>query len=955
MRTRRSFITTTPLRLLAGLLLIAAGLALAAPGAAAADDVHAWRAARRQSLRARCGAAAKALGEPGAAPAQVSILVIPVDFADHRLPDGWDPATLAPRLGATGGQSLRHYFDVASAGRCTVLPVTAPVARLPGEARDYSDVGLNGFTRTQALARAAIASVVGAGFDLRLADNDGPDGRPGTPDDDGWVDGVLILHAEQGQENDADSGIIQALQYILAEPVFADGVGVSAYAVASLASGPGIWAHETAHLLGMEDRYDPLLPPVAGAGDLAGAGGLGVFSLMASGALGTGGGWQPALPDAYSRAAVGWADVATLDTSPATGDTLGAAPAPAGVARLWTRTGTGPEFLLLEARDPAAVAPFDAAVPAGLCVLHVDEDVAEGAWAEDGPGQWHLRARLVEADGSDGLRQGDDAGNAGDVFPGAAGVAALTPATTPSTDGYAGASGVALTGIAPVAGGMVVRASAAPSPWLTFDASWGSGLQSALSLAARVHDGEVTALTLRVEAVGATRWGSFEGGASAAEVPLVAGTDGLWRPVSGPVWEMLPGLPPDAWDTFRYTLSGSGVATVVDDRPWVWGGTFLTLAFEQSWPGSWETDQPDGPGTSWRRWTGADSPAAGGSPVLVCTGDAAAGADWPAVSYSNGGHATLTSGPLAPGVLGVRLLHWVDVEALPDGTPMDGASIAWVGPDGLEMPATPLHGWPARVDPTSSSALRGRGAFGGPPGEFVSGDEPLWRTDIIPVPATGPGPWRLRLEFAANGLWRGRGWLVGRCEALTDGPLTDYDEDPRWTTALAWDWTWPSGVSSPRVDVQARALPDGAFTTILADEEGPVPAARILPLLDGPAGARHEVRVVGPTLWGSLALLPVAVYADGGEVVATTLDAPWPNPAKGDLHFTLRIPDGHGAVLKVHDLAGRLVHERAVAPGTVFALWDGSDDRGQRLPSGTYFLTLDGAGAPVTRKVVLWH
>ena len=136
------------------LILLAACLAAGCPapraGASApvADDaeLHAWRAARRAEVRARSlASAAKTLADPAAAPARFGLLVIPVDFADHRLPAGWDPASLAPRLTAVDGQSLRHYFTVASAGRCEVVPVLAPLVRLPGIARDYSDIGLNGF------------------------------------------------------------------------------------------------------------------------------------------------------------------------------------------------------------------------------------------------------------------------------------------------------------------------------------------------------------------------------------------------------------------------------------------------------------------------------------------------------------------------------------------------------------------------------------------------------------------------------------------------------------------------------------------------------------------------------------------------------------------------------------------------------------------------------------------
>lgn len=942
-RRSRSLLSVVLLAMLAG------APAWAQPAVPAEGALRAWRAERRSALRARSLDGAKS----AAAPVRFGLLVIPVDFSDQRLPAGWDPATLAPRLTAADGQSLRRYFAVASAGRCELVCLTAPLVRLPGAAIDYSDVGRNGFTRTRRLAAEAIGAVAAAGFDLRQADLDGPDRLAGTADDDGWVDGVLILHAEKGQENDPRDGVIQALQYYLETPVSADGISAGPYAVASLSSGPGIWAHETAHLLGLEDRYDPLLPPADGGGDLAGAGGLGVFSLMAAGAWGTGGGWAPALPDAYSRAQLGWCDVAVIETGAAEGDTLMAAPAGAVAHRVWTRGASGPEFFLLEARDPAVAAPFDAALPAaGLVVLHVDDEVPEGGWSEDGFQRWHLRTRLVEADGDDALHQGRDTGTAGDVFPGGGGVESLTPATDPSSDGYDGPSEVAITGIAAVAEGIVHRVSSAAAPWVSFSVSFAAAAPCTLQFAARVHAGQAAAVSLRLEALGDPLWGAFAGGATQIDLALRAGPDGDWVPLTAPVWQSAADVPPDACTEFRCTLSGPGLPTLVAMRPWCWTAPDQTLDFARSWPGQWLLEQPDGPGTAWQRWTGANSLALDQSPVLVCTGQGVDPAAWPAVSYTNGGRARLTSGPLAAGTGGVRLLHWVDVETLPGGVPMDGAVASWVGPDGLEVAAEPLHGWPAHVDATSGSALRGRGAFAEARAERDADGRPLWRTDIIPVPSVGVGPWRLRLELAANDLWRARGWVIARCEAIAlpapdDGRLT-------WNGDLSWGWRWPApGGDDPVFTVQWRAMPDSSWNTLLADVETVVPGSAILNRLPGAPAQRYELRVTGPTVWGILALAPVTVYVDDGADGAPALDEPWPNPAAGPLRFTLLVPDGSTGRLRIYDLRGRLVHEREVPSGTHFAEWDGRDDHGRRLPSGGYVLKLDGAGAPVTRKVVL--
>jgi M6 family metalloprotease-like protein len=940
---------------------VLACLASAAFGAPADETLLQWRTARREQVRVRSLAAAQA-DKVAPAPAGFALLVIPVDFTDAPLPAGWETSALAPRLTATGGQSLRHYFRVASAGRCELMAVTAPPVHLSGTQRDYSDVGLNGFTRTRRLATEALAAVADAGFDFRLADDDGPDGIAGSSDDDGWVDGVLIVHAARGRELDPAHGLVEALQYYLAEPVVAGGVSAGAYAVASLAAGPGVWAHEVAHLMGMEDRYDPLLAPHDAGGDLAGAGGLGDFSLMASGAWGTGGGWDPALPDAYSRAQVGWCDVATITDSPAAGDTLPASPSAARAHRVWSRDGAGPEFLLLEARDPATTAPFDAALPgAGLLVIHVDEDVPEGSWSQDGFQQWHLRAQVLEADADDDLRDGRNRGAAADLFPGAANVTSLTPATSPASDGWQGPSGVSITGIATVAGGVTYHATSAAAPWAEFTFAFPSAAPYALALAVDIRGGDVASLHARVEPAGATPWGAFAGDLAFAEFDLALAGAGRWVAVDPPLW-IANAFEPGACTAFEVTLTAPGLATVSSQRTWCWANGGDALDFAADWPGGWTTDQPSGPGTSWRRWTGAASPARDGQPVLVCTGDTADPSAWPAVAYTNGGRARLTSGPLPPAVTAVRLVHWVDVETLPGGVPMDGASAVWVGPDGIEFAAEPVGGWRVRVDDTSGSALRGHGAFADPRAALDGDQHPIWRAEVIPLPGA-PGPWRLRLDFAANDLWRGRGWLVAACQPLTGTPA-DADITPVIGRTLAWSSGPVALFDAPATGwtVQARALPDSAwldalaFTSPGATTGVTASLAEVAGNLFFETGARLELRVTGGTPWGKLATTPVAWYPDGDNGSAPMgFGPPWPNPAGGAVRFTLVVPEGSEARLRIFDLAGRLVHTRTVTPGTTFAQWDGRTDDGQRLPAGTYIMKLDGSDAAVSHKVVLWH
>ncbi|MFN2371500.1 MAG: immune inhibitor A domain-containing protein [Candidatus Krumholzibacteriia bacterium] len=941
-----------PVRLLRGL---AAAILLGAVlhGAAPAADLPDLRAERRARVRAAAAATDKAGGG-----APFGLLVIPVDFADRRLPAGWHPpAALGPRLEGPG-QTLRTYFEVASGGACDLRITLAPLVCLPGTRRDYSDLGLNGFTRTRRLATEAITAVRDLGLPFRRLDNDGPDGLAGTADDDGQVDGVLILHAGVGLENDLDEGLVQPLQYFLEPPVLQDGVAASFYAVAALGSGLGIWAHETAHLLGLEERYD-LHYAAAGASEVHSRGGLGRFSLMAAGAWGTGGGAQPALLDAYSRLQLGWGTVADAPAEGHVDATLTAAANGGSALRVWTHGRPGDEYFLLEVREPHT--GFDAAVPAGeLLVYHVDETVPETAWSSDGG--VHLRVQLVEADGDGALRAGLDEGSVDDLFPGGTGATAFGPATVPSSAGYRGPSAVAVTGITRTVEGVLpavgCRITAADGPALAVDLAFTDAPQPVLDLAVASVGTPLAAPTATL-AAGFPPLGAFVGGGSEVAFALVPAGPGRWVPDRSVAWVPDAGLAAGASTRFVLTVSDGPWTSPAAVRTWHWDANGAALAFCGAWPGTWTLEHPDSDAsTTWHRWDDRSPAVPVGAHVLACADQAhATGEAWPGVAYTNGAHATLTSAPLGAAVRAVRLVHAWDTEALVPGVFMDGAALVWVGPDGAEQPGVPVDGWPGRVDGQSLAALHGRAAWGGA-GDLTAVDLPVWRTDVVPVPA-GPGPWRLRLVFASNTRgWEHRGWLVASLEPLTAAP-------PASALPLTWDgaglgWTWPEvPAGEVRFVVQREAagnwieLLERTFNPAPAGPHFAVPAAEVLAALPPGDRTRWRLRVSGPLGQGTLASGSVVVFPDGGDGAAVAFARPWPNPATDGVRSLLTVPPGPPARLGVYDLAGRLVASWDCPPGEHLVHWDGTGRGGARAAAGTYILRLEGSNGVLTHKVVL--
>ncbi|TET83323.1 T9SS type A sorting domain-containing protein [candidate division TA06 bacterium] len=71
--------------------------------------------------------------------------------------------------------------------------------------------------------------------------------------------------------------------------------------------------------------------------------------------------------------------------------------------------------------------------------------------------------------------------------------------------------------------------------------------------------------------------------------------------------------------------------------------------------------------------------------------------------------------------------------------------------------------------------------------------------------------------------------------------------------------------------------------------------------------------------------------------------------------------DNNIANVSVYDASGRCVRklvDEARVPGFYQVVWDGRDDLGQKVPSGSYFCrlstkNLDGSATTITKKMIL--
>jgi M6 family metalloprotease-like protein len=879
---------------------------------AGSDQLAELRAERRQAVRA----AALAKSEGGA---PFGLLVIPVDFADRR---GLDQAKLARRLEGTTG-SLTHYYDVASQGRTALTIVRAPLVSLTGARLDYSDAGLQGNERSRAMAAEALAGAAAAGVRFADADRDG----------DGEVDGVLILHAAPGRENDPD-GLILPLQYFLADPVLESGTLARSYAVASALSGVGLWAHETGHLFGLEDRYDVLLP---GTEEALPRGGLGRFSLMGSGWLGTGEAHDPALPDAYSRLALGWADLAT---DLATGT----------VVRLRSELEAATAYFLVEQRDGSATPPYDPGItPERAVVYLVDESLADGEVGGPSGERW-LRVQLVEADGGDELRDGQDDGRLADLFP--------TVGTTQDLDADSDPSsrlhGITSTGVAAtftVVDGRVAVIDRSERPWADVRVVFPPAGQSGpVTVVARVEPATATPPEIGVHiAVLSDAWGSFEtetGLSPAIGARLVpADHDGWATHVADPpvTWRRTDDPPPGATALISVSVESGASGEYLMTYPW--HDEHAPLAPSDDWRDHWHRlgDIERG---AWYRWTAGPEWIAELGPIFACTAaEDSTGVRWPAVTYPNRADARLVSAPLGRDVAWVAFTHAVDVELLHPGVAVDAASVFWVAASGARVPAEPQDGWLGRCDSRSPHRLAGVDGFARAD-SLREGAVPLWRREMLAVPSPqqhGPGPWRLSFELASNPIWRGRGWLVRDLVAGTGtAPATGFacsaDGD-------SLRWAAPDGITATGYTIEWRGSDEAAWRVAATVDA----ATRSWPLaaLGVRGGWPFEIRVV------AMAGQPVASreLSIQGRAAEPRLWSPRPNPATSHVRIDYDAADDPRAQLAIYDLRGRLVRRWRLEHGAGQIVWEGLDERGRRVASGVYIVRLAANGRTRTGKV----
>ncbi len=318
--------------------------------------------------------------------------------------------------------SVRDYYDEVSYDALTVQSVIADWVTLDHRYAFYGANDVSGNDRRpREMVAEALAKLEARGFDFSGLD----------ANNDGWVDGLTIIHAGGGEEyggNDTD--YIWSHKWTLTSTVTYDGKSMNPYHTESARRGwdstpssqgitrIGVIAHETGHFLGLPDLYDY-------GGDSQG---VGDFCLMAGGSWNGDNGTHPAHMSAWCKEELGWV-TPTLVSSAGT-FTVPRVEDNQVIYRLNGNLG-GAEYFLIENRQGYG---FDAGLPGsnrGLLIWHVDED------QPNNDDQTHFKVDLEEASGTQHLEQNTDSGDDADYFR-QGNTTTFSAATTPNNQGYDG-------------------------------------------------------------------------------------------------------------------------------------------------------------------------------------------------------------------------------------------------------------------------------------------------------------------------------------------------------------------------------------------------------------------------------------------------------------------------------------------------------------------------------------
>ncbi|MCX6640627.1 MAG: M6 family metalloprotease domain-containing protein [bacterium] len=350
------------------------------------------------------------------------VLTILVDFSDKPANYSLYPTSHYEEMlysqGVWSTGSMRDYYRENSYNQIDIVGEAAGWYRMPQPYSYYvgTNYGMGSYpNNSQKLTEDAVAAA-DPFVDFSQYDDD----------QDGYVDGLFIVHAGVGAEQSGSHNDIWSHAWVTHAPIYVDGVTVHNYSTEPENGNIGVFSHELGHaLFGLPDLYDYDYD----------SNGTGNWSLMSGGSWG-GGGTRPVHLDAYSKTLCGLA-TGTNVTANLTHVAFPQVETNNVVYRLWSDGAYGPQYFLVENRQRVG---FDLSLPAsGLLIYHIEEEDGSNnhQWYPGYTSNGHYLVAVEQADGLWQLEHNTNGGDGGDPWPGTTNKHEFDVSSTPDTKNYA--------------------------------------------------------------------------------------------------------------------------------------------------------------------------------------------------------------------------------------------------------------------------------------------------------------------------------------------------------------------------------------------------------------------------------------------------------------------------------------------------------------------------------------
>ena len=333
--------------------------------------------------------------------------------------------------------TMKEYFSEISYGNFT----------LNGQSSGWYGSSM---TKSQAVENtreyvANVASLADPDFDFGLYDNDGPDNIPNSGDDDGYVDGIIVVYPGclDGDDNIwAHQSSLSSNQYVTNDLApNGENIIIDTYMVCPELSGGqgqgcltneifqiGTFSHEFGHVLGLPDLYD--------RDDTDGnSEGVGEWCLMASANwLGLRGN-RPGHMSSWCKIEMGWMEATVADNNLTEISIAQLATSPTAI-KIWEDDYRTNRYFLIENRQKVG---FDSELNgSGLMIYHIDENKGWGSngwsWGSVNDDEENKFIDLESADGNLDLDNEVNRGDLGDPFPGSTGNTTFNNTSNPSSN-----------------------------------------------------------------------------------------------------------------------------------------------------------------------------------------------------------------------------------------------------------------------------------------------------------------------------------------------------------------------------------------------------------------------------------------------------------------------------------------------------------------------------------------